>query len=35
MIKLTKKQILILHSQLIKAYGGSDGLRDKNCLNLH
>lgn len=32
MIRLTKKQILILHSQLIKAYGGSDGIRDEKLL---
>lgn len=32
MIRLTKKQILTLHSQLIKAYGGSDGIRDENLL---
>ncbi len=28
MIKLTKEQILILHSELIKMTGGSDGIRD-------
>ncbi|WP_310601994.1 type II toxin-antitoxin system death-on-curing family toxin [Anaerosporobacter sp.] len=32
MIRLTKKQILMLHSQLIKETGGSDGLRDENLL---
>ena len=32
MIRLTKKQILMLHSQLIDAYGGSDGIRDENLL---
>lgn len=32
MIRLTKKQILTLHSQLIKAYGGIDGIRDENLL---
>ena len=32
MIRLTKKQILMLHSQLVKAYGGSDGIRDENLL---
>ena len=28
MIKLTKEQILLLHSELIKITGGSDGVRD-------
>ncbi len=32
MIRLTKKQILMFHSQLVKAYGGSDGIRDENLL---
>ena len=32
MIKLTKKQILVLHSQLIKVYGGSEGIRDEKLL---
>ena len=32
MIRLTKKQILVLHSQLIKVYGGSDGVRDEKLL---
>jgi death-on-curing protein len=32
MIKLTKKQILMLHSQLIQKTGGSDGLRDEGLL---
>jgi death-on-curing protein len=32
MIKLTKKQILMLHSQLIQETGGSDGLRDEGLL---
>ena len=32
MIRLTKKQILFLHSQLIKGYGGSDGIRDEKLL---
>jgi death-on-curing protein len=31
MMKLTKEQILIMHSELITEFGGSDGLRDK-CL---
>jgi prophage maintenance system killer protein len=30
MIRLTKKQILMLHSQLILETGGSDGVRDEN-----
>jgi death-on-curing protein len=33
MIKLTKKQILMLHSQLIQETGGSDGLRDEGLLD--
>lgn len=33
MIKLTKKQILMLHSQLIEETGGSDGLRDERMLD--
>lgn len=32
MKKLTKEQILMLHSQLIKQTGGSDGVRDYNLL---
>ena len=32
MIRLTKKQILMLHSQLIKGYGGSEGIRDEKLL---
>lgn len=28
MIKLTKEQILLLHSNIIKMTGGSDGIRD-------
>ncbi len=28
MIKLTKEQILLLHTQLIETTGGSDGIRD-------
>ena len=32
MIRLTKKQILLLHSQLIKIYGGRDGIRDEKLL---
>lgn len=32
MIKLTKEQILLLHTQLIEAIGGSDGIRDVGLL---
>ena len=32
MIKLTKRQILMLHSQLVKETGGSDGMRDEKLL---
>lgn len=32
MIKLTKEQVLMLHSQLIKETGGSDGTRDIGLL---
>lgn len=32
MIRLSKEQILILHSHLIKETGGSDGVRDNNLL---
>lgn len=32
MIKLTKEQILLLHFELIKATGGSDGIRDTGLL---
>ena len=32
MIRLIKKQILMLHSQLIELYGGSDGIRDERLL---
>ncbi len=31
MIKLSKEQILMLHSQLIEATGGGDGIRDEGC----
>jgi death-on-curing protein len=30
---LTKEQILLLHSELIKEFGGSDGLRDEGLLD--
>ena len=32
MRKLSKEQILMLHSQLIEETGGSDGVRDYNLL---
>ena len=32
MIKLTKEQILLLHTQLIDTTGGSDGIRDIGLL---
>lgn len=33
MIKLTEKQILMLHNELFKATGGSDGIRDADLLS--
>ena len=33
MIKLSKEQILMLHTQLIQQTGGSDGIRDYNLLD--
>lgn len=33
MKRLSKEQILMLHSQLIEEYGGSDGARDYNLLD--
>ncbi len=32
MIKLTKEQILLLHTQLIETTGGSNGIRDIGLL---
>jgi death-on-curing protein len=32
MIRLTKNQVLLLHSQLIQETGGSDGIRDEKLL---
>jgi death-on-curing protein len=32
MIRLTKKQVLMLHGQLIQETGGSDGVRDEKLL---
>lgn len=31
MIKLTREQVVLLHAQLIRETGGSDGIRDE-CL---
>ena len=33
MKKLSKEQILMLHTQLIQQTGGSDGVRDYNLLD--
>jgi death-on-curing protein len=33
MIRLTKQQVLLLHSHLIKATGGTPGLRDEHLLD--
>ena len=33
MKKLTKKQVLMLHGDLIRETGGSDGLRDEGLLD--
>lgn len=32
MIKMTKEQILLLHTQLIETTGGSNGIRDVGLL---
>ena len=32
MIKLTKEQILLLHTQIMETTGGSDGIRDLGLL---
>ena len=32
MKRLTKEQVLLLHSQLIQEFGGSDGLREEGLL---
>ncbi len=32
MIKLTKEQVILLHSQLIRETGGIDGIRDEGLL---
>ena len=33
MKRLSREQVLMLHSQLIEEYGGSDGVRDYNLLD--
>ena len=33
MRRLSKEQILLLHTQLIEEFGGSDGVRDYNLLD--
>jgi death-on-curing protein len=33
MKRLSKEHILMLHAQLIKEFGGSDGIRDFNLLD--
>jgi len=33
MMKLTKKQILVMHNELIIEHGGSDGLRDEGLFD--
>ena len=33
MIRLTKKQVLMLHTQLIESTGGCDGIRDDGLLD--
>jgi len=33
MKKLTREQILLLHSELISAHGGGNGIRDKSLLD--
>lgn len=35
MKKLSKEQILMLHSALIEEFGGSDGVRDFNLLEFN
>ena len=35
MKKLSKEQVLMLHSQLIQQTGGSDGVRIMLCWSLH
>ncbi len=33
MIRLTKEQVLYLHTEMIRETGGSDGLRDEGMLD--
>ena len=33
MMRLTKKQVLMLHTQLIESTGGRDGIRDEGLLD--
>lgn len=33
MIRLTREQVLLLHSELIRSTGGSDGIRDGGLLD--
>ena len=33
MMRLTKKQVLMLHTQLIESTGGCDGIRDEGLLD--
>ena len=33
MRRLSKEQILLLHTQLIEEFGGTDGVRDYNLLD--
>ena len=33
MKRLSKEQVLLLHSQLIESFGGSSGVRDDNLLD--
>ena len=34
MIRITKKQVLMLHKQLIDEYGGSHGVRDEKFIGI-
>lgn len=34
MIRLTEQQALLVHKMMIKATGGSGGVRDMGCSNL-
>ena len=35
MIKLSKEQIIMMHSQLLEQTGGIDGIRDEGLLGTH